>query len=54
LIELRKNDQIAAVAKVDGALREEEGTESGEAPDGTADGGPEANGTEVDNSTPEE
>jgi DNA gyrase subunit A len=43
LIELRKNDQIAAVAKVDGDLREEE-----EAPEGGPDSAPDADGTEVD------
>ncbi|MCB0791765.1 MAG: DNA gyrase subunit A [Flavobacteriales bacterium] len=43
LIDLRKNDQIAAVAKVDAELHveEEQGTEG-------------ANGTEVDTATPEE
>jgi DNA gyrase subunit A len=53
LIELRKNDQIAAVAKVDGDLKEEDQPEAGE---GAADGtDPEEgstgddNGTEVDN-----
>lgn len=53
LIELRKNDQIAAVAKVDGDLKEEEQPEAGE---GAADGtNPEEgstgddSGTEVDN-----
>ncbi|MBL7945402.1 MAG: DNA gyrase subunit A [Flavobacteriales bacterium] len=53
LIELRKNDQIAAVAKVDGDLKEDEQPEAGE---GTADGAdPDAgstgddSGTEVDN-----
>ncbi|MCW5898192.1 MAG: DNA gyrase subunit A [Flavobacteriales bacterium] len=39
LIELRKNDQIAAVAKIDSELKEEDGAEgeagSGETPDGT-------------------
>jgi DNA gyrase subunit A len=53
LIELRKNDQIAAVAKVDGALKEDDVVE-----DGTTEGGdgpaPDANGTEVDNGTNEE
>jgi DNA gyrase subunit A len=53
LIELRKNDQIAAVAKVDGALKEDDVVE-----DGTTEGGdgpaPDANGTEVDNVTNEE
>ena len=53
LIELRKNDQIAAVAKVDGALKEDDVEE-----DGTTEGGdgpaPDANGTEVDNGTNEE
>jgi DNA gyrase subunit A len=44
LIELRKNDQIAAVAKVDGDLREEEE----EAPEGGPDSAPDADGTEVD------
>jgi len=53
LIELRKNDQIAAVAKVDGDLKEDEQLEAGE---GAADGtDPEEgstgddSGTEVDN-----
>lgn len=53
LIELRKNDQIAAVAKVDGDLKEDEQPEAGE---GAADGtDPEEgstgddSGTEVDN-----
>lgn len=53
LIELRKNDQIAAVAKVDGDLKEDEQPEAGE---GAADGtNPEEGstgddgGTEVDN-----
>ena len=53
LIELRKNDQIAAVAKVDGDLKEDEQPEAGE---GAADGtNPEEgsagddSGTEVDN-----
>lgn len=44
LIELRKNDQIAAVAKVDAALREEEQ----EAPEGGPGSAPDADGTEVD------
>ena len=48
LIELRKNDRIAAVAKVDSDLHEdEEATEEGGAP-------PEADGTEVDNAGAEE
>jgi DNA gyrase subunit A len=53
LIELRKNDQIAAVAKVDGALKEDDVVEDGttEIGDGPA---PDANGTEVDNGTNEE
>jgi len=53
LIELRKNDQIAAVAKVDGALKEDE-PEAGEAPENGDGPAPEANGTEVDNGTSEE
>jgi DNA gyrase subunit A len=45
LIELRKNDQIAAVAKVDGALKEEDIPEGEENTDGA---GPEpGNGTDV-------
>ncbi|MEO8589245.1 MAG: DNA gyrase subunit A [Flavobacteriales bacterium] len=48
LIELRKNDQIAAVAKVDSDLHEDEvPAEEGETP-------PETDGTEVDNAGGEE
>jgi DNA gyrase subunit A len=54
LIELRKNDQIAAVAKVDSDLKEDVTAEdeAGPAPDGDAPSEPSAedNGTEVDNS----
>ena len=53
LIELRKNDQIAAVAKVDSDLNEEELPEEGASPtDGDPEGGEAASddsGTEVDN-----
>ncbi len=57
LIELRKNDQIAAVAKVDSDLKEDdvqpEGEEGPSAPTGDSPGGTDApeegNGTEVDN-----
>ncbi len=53
LIELRKNDQIAAVAKVDSDLKEEdavlpEGSTDADAPQGD-DAASEGNGTEVDN-----
>ncbi|MEZ4807884.1 MAG: DNA gyrase subunit A [Flavobacteriales bacterium] len=49
LIELRKNDKIAAVAKIDAGLREEgNGTED------AGDGEDRADGTEVDNGTSEE
>jgi DNA gyrase subunit A len=53
LIELREKDRIAAVAKVDSELSEdEEQPEAGE--EGTGDGAsPSENGTEVDNGTPE-
>jgi len=53
LIELRKNDQIAAVAKVDGALREEEGATEGGA-EGTGAGDDDTTGTEVDMPSTEE
>ncbi|HRN36115.1 MAG TPA: DNA gyrase C-terminal beta-propeller domain-containing protein, partial [Flavobacteriales bacterium] len=45
LIELGKNDEIAAVAKVDGSLKEEEEANGagGEGPDA-----PDGNGTEID------
>jgi DNA gyrase subunit A len=52
LIELRKNDQIAAVAKVDSDLKEDELSEDEEAAEGED---PEsANGTDVAESDPEE
>jgi DNA gyrase subunit A len=51
LIELRANDRIAAVAKVDSELSEEEAPEEGA--EGPAPDAPE-NGTEVDNGTPED
>lgn len=53
LIELRKNDQIAAVAKVDGALAEEEDSVEGEAGTDGSDGA-DTNGTEVDTPSTEE
>jgi DNA gyrase subunit A len=53
LIELRKNDQIAAVAKIDGALREEEGAND-EATGTEGEGGASSDGTEVDKGTSEE
>jgi DNA gyrase subunit A len=51
LIELREKDRIAAVAKVDSELSEEEAPEEGA--EGPAPDAPE-NGTEVDNGTPED
>jgi DNA gyrase subunit A len=53
LIELRKNDQIAAVAKIDGALREEEET-PGEGASTEGDESASLDGTELDKGTNEE
>ena len=50
LIELRKNDQIAAVAKVDSDLKEDEVPEEGEPAEGGSESGSDdaaTNGTEV-------
>ncbi|MBK9177846.1 MAG: DNA gyrase subunit A [Flavobacteriales bacterium] len=53
LIELRNSDQIAAVAKVDSDLHDDEealpGSEPGGAPDDPAETDPSTDGTEVDN-----
>ncbi len=52
LIELRKNDQIAAVAKIDSDLKEDETPAEGEGENGeqpSGDAPAEDNGTEVDN-----
>jgi DNA gyrase subunit A len=57
LIELRKNDQIAAVAKVDSELKEDEEAiagEGGETPEGGEQGGEDALGTDVDSADSEE
>jgi DNA gyrase subunit A len=53
LIELRKNDQIAAVAKIDGALREEEEA-PGEGASTEGDESASPDGTELDKGTDEE
>jgi DNA gyrase subunit A len=53
LIELRKNDSIAAVAKVDSSLREEVQEGEDGATEGPANGEEEANGTEIDGGTEE-
>ncbi len=53
LIELRKNDQIAAVAKIDGALREEEEA-PGEGAGTEGDESASPDGTELDKGTNEE
>ncbi|MDX9749725.1 MAG: DNA gyrase subunit A [Flavobacteriales bacterium] len=50
LIELRKNDQIAAVAKIDAALKEDEEDAAPDGPDGPTGDSPATDaGTEVDN-----
>jgi DNA gyrase subunit A len=49
LIELRKNDSIAAVAKVDSSLAEGDGPASGSEGEGDGNGAaPEENGTEIE------
>ncbi len=49
LIELRKNDQIAAVAKIDSELQEDEPTEGEGDADTNGEDASDDNGTEVDN-----
>ncbi len=49
LIELNKNDSIAAVAKVDGSLKEDDATELDGNGEPGPEGGDDAAGTEIDN-----